>query len=183
MKGKILLAALLVFAIALSGCIQQPAACTEEAKACPDGTTVGRNPALNCEFDPCPSPECKGEGETIPVIASPPSCCPSLELIPPREENWLGIAGYCTAKCGNGTCDEETESSYNCPLDCMGGGPLYSCGDRICQDWEVVETDPGYCPEDCMGGGPLYSCGDRICQDWEVVETDPGYCPDDCPAP
>lgn len=30
-------------------------ACTEEAKLCPDGkTSVGRNAANNCAFDPCP---------------------------------------------------------------------------------------------------------------------------------
>ena len=28
--------------------------CTQEAKICPDGSAVGRNPARNCEFDPCP---------------------------------------------------------------------------------------------------------------------------------
>jgi len=28
--------------------------CTEEAKVCPDGTTVSRNLALGCEFDDCP---------------------------------------------------------------------------------------------------------------------------------
>jgi hypothetical protein len=28
--------------------------CTMEAKVCPDGSYVGRNPAKNCEFDPCP---------------------------------------------------------------------------------------------------------------------------------
>jgi hypothetical protein len=30
------------------------AVCTEEAKVCPDGSIVGRNPNLNCEFNPCP---------------------------------------------------------------------------------------------------------------------------------
>ncbi len=30
-------------------------ACTEEAKICPDGTAVGRNPNKNCEFYPCPT--------------------------------------------------------------------------------------------------------------------------------
>lgn len=64
------------------------------------------------------SGDCKCEGETIPVIANPPACCTGLELIPPKEENWVGIMGYCTAKCGNGICDEATESNYNCPLDC-----------------------------------------------------------------
>ena len=29
--------------------------CTEEAKICDDGSTVGRNPDNDCEFDPCPS--------------------------------------------------------------------------------------------------------------------------------
>ncbi len=29
--------------------------CTEELQECPDGTGVARNPARNCEFDPCPS--------------------------------------------------------------------------------------------------------------------------------
>jgi hypothetical protein len=30
-------------------------ACTMEAKICPDGSAVGRNSTLNCEFDPCPA--------------------------------------------------------------------------------------------------------------------------------
>lgn len=33
---------------------QTPKACTEEAKICPDGTSVGRTGG-NCEFAPCPS--------------------------------------------------------------------------------------------------------------------------------
>jgi hypothetical protein len=28
--------------------------CTIDAKTCPDGTSVGRNPDLNCEFNECP---------------------------------------------------------------------------------------------------------------------------------
>jgi hypothetical protein len=28
--------------------------CTEEAKSCPGGGGVSRNPELGCEFDPCP---------------------------------------------------------------------------------------------------------------------------------
>ena len=32
-----------------------PKACTAEAKLCPDGASVGRNPLKNCEFNPCPS--------------------------------------------------------------------------------------------------------------------------------
>jgi len=29
--------------------------CTKEAKLCPDGSSVGRDPHNNCEFEPCPS--------------------------------------------------------------------------------------------------------------------------------
>ncbi len=29
-------------------------ACTKEAKQCPDGTVVGRNPKNNCKFNACP---------------------------------------------------------------------------------------------------------------------------------
>ncbi|MBN2066964.1 MAG: hypothetical protein JW744_00670 [Candidatus Diapherotrites archaeon] len=110
-----ILSILSIALIALLGCVEE-GACTEEAKVCPDGSTVGRNPALNCEFDPCP--ECVGEGGTIPVIAEPPECCAGLTLIPPKEEMILGISGICTANCGNGACDMETESSFNCPVDC-----------------------------------------------------------------
>ena len=31
-------------------------ACTKDAKVCPDGSSVGRNPKNNCEFFECPKP-------------------------------------------------------------------------------------------------------------------------------
>ena len=62
---------------------------------------------------------CKAEGETIPVIADPPSCCEGLTLIPPKEADIVGISGICTALCGNGTCNSDTESNYNCSEDCI----------------------------------------------------------------
>jgi hypothetical protein len=50
---KIILSLFLI--ILFSGCIKQnnPIACTEEAKICPDGTAVGRIPP-DCDFAPCP---------------------------------------------------------------------------------------------------------------------------------
>lgn len=39
--------------LVLLGCVEQKA-CTADAKICPDGTTVSRSPALNCEFNSCP---------------------------------------------------------------------------------------------------------------------------------
>jgi hypothetical protein len=43
--------------LALAGCAAQPSqiGCTMEAKACPDGSYVGRNSEKNCEFNPCPA--------------------------------------------------------------------------------------------------------------------------------
>jgi len=32
---------------------KQIVACSKEAKMCPDGQVVGRNPKLNCQFDSC----------------------------------------------------------------------------------------------------------------------------------
>jgi len=75
---------------------------------------------LGCVEQP-PLAGCKGEGESIPVIAAPPECCAGLALIPPKEANWVGISGYCTALCGNGACNAATESAYNCPADCLAG--------------------------------------------------------------
>jgi hypothetical protein len=40
--------------LVLSGCAQTAdVACTMDAKVCPDGSYVGRNPQRNCEFNPC----------------------------------------------------------------------------------------------------------------------------------
>lgn len=36
-------------------CLEQPKACTKDAKVCPDGSGIGRDPYNNCEWQPCPS--------------------------------------------------------------------------------------------------------------------------------
>ena len=68
---------------------------------------------------PCADNLCKKEGEAIPVILHAPTCCKGLKLIKPQDKMILGISGICTAKCGDGICDNETESNYNCPKDCQ----------------------------------------------------------------
>ena len=41
--------------LALTACTpEKTTVCTMEAKACPDGSYVGRDPARNCEFRRCP---------------------------------------------------------------------------------------------------------------------------------
>ncbi|MBS3069070.1 hypothetical protein J4441_01760 [Candidatus Micrarchaeota archaeon] len=52
---KMLIVGALALLVFLAGCVQeQPQACTDEAKLCPDGSYVGRNASNNCEFDSCP---------------------------------------------------------------------------------------------------------------------------------
>ena len=54
-----IISALLVISFLMMSCAQsedrkdKPAACTEEAKLCPDGSYVGRGPP-NCDFQKCP---------------------------------------------------------------------------------------------------------------------------------
>lgn len=44
---------ILILFIFILGCTNQ-IACTEDARLCPDGSGVGRDPNNNCEFFPCP---------------------------------------------------------------------------------------------------------------------------------
>lgn len=50
-----------IFVILLVGCAKKPIACTAEAKLCPDGTSVGRDPNNDCEFFPCPGESTEDE--------------------------------------------------------------------------------------------------------------------------
>jgi hypothetical protein len=126
----------------------------------------------NCPDD-CREGECKKEGESIPLVPDAPSCCEGLTLLLPKNPGLVGTMGICTAKCGNGVCDSETETSFNCLKDCK---PV--CSDGGCD----VGEDADNCREDC-----LPDCGDGTCQ--EIVclaigcpkpET-PENCPQDCP--
>src|SRR3989344_3218798 len=58
MKAKFLVLAGLALAVLLAGCTQAPpngpVICTLDAKQCPDGSYVSRDPANNCEFFACP---------------------------------------------------------------------------------------------------------------------------------
>lgn len=79
-----------------------PQGCTEEAKICPDGSSVGRV-GPSCEFAPCPD-----------STAPPPASGPAPEAT-------------CKDECGNGTCEEVVcmavgcpcaETKESCPADC-----------------------------------------------------------------
>jgi len=99
--------------LALAGCgtdssdPADPVMCTMEAKICPDGSYVGRNPALDCAFNPCPElVDCGPEqpcpdkytcldfqGDELgpycflgenPCILCPSGQCDILETFPPQ---------------------------------------------------------------------------------------------------
>ncbi|UCF35165.1 MAG: hypothetical protein JSV78_07640 [Phycisphaerales bacterium] len=145
---------------------------------CGDGVCDEWESVCNCPED---CGDCVEEGETIPVIPDPPACCLGLELIPPMSPDQWGIFGYCTASCGDGVCDPEIETGYNCPADC----PCVDEGGTI-----PVIPDPPVC---CYGltlippmspdqwgiyGYCTANCGDGVCD--PDIET--GYnCPADCP--
>jgi hypothetical protein len=55
-KKKLIITTLLALLGALlliSSCQNKQGTCTEEAKLCPDGSSVARDPGNNCEFTPC----------------------------------------------------------------------------------------------------------------------------------
>ena len=89
----------------------QPKACTEEAKVCPDGSTVGRIPP-NCEFAPCPQTNqtieelCRLSGGTVTTQL----CCKSVSDFP--NTCLIGACGCLpdnsheikACDCGEGKC-------------------------------------------------------------------------------
>jgi eight-cysteine-cluster-containing protein len=99
-------------------------ACTLEAKICPDGTTVGRNPNRNCEFDPCPTTCGNGVCET-----GENNECYALKCeIPP-----------CGETCKEGTCPQDCKAS-TC-TDSDGGKNYYVKGYAYSSSHPQKETD------------------------------------------
>lgn len=77
MRGYILIGLILLIVV-ISGCAG-PLACTKEAKACPGGGGVGRNPWRLCAFDPCPETyTCQQDSDCVIGIRIDSCCsCPS----------------------------------------------------------------------------------------------------------
>lgn len=107
--------------------------CPEDAKICPDGSVVVRDPDNNCEFPECPESECAKEGESFSWIFTdeyPEHCCEGLTEWQGGMDTRVSIGDECYAtglvsgnpvgtciNCGNGIC-EEIENVCNCPDDC-----------------------------------------------------------------
>ena len=107
---RALLAALCISAFLLfSGCASTQKACTQEAKACPDGSYVGRNSSNNCEFSACPSGNA--------AIANPASVfCVQKGYKLEIRKGAGGETGYCVFQNG-AECEEWSYYRGECTLD------------------------------------------------------------------
>ena len=145
---------------------------------CGNGICEDWENSCNCPEDCGP---CVEEGGSIPVIPDPPVCCFGLELIPPKSPDLLGSYGYCTANCGDGICDPEIETNYNCPADCpcVGEGgsiPVIPDPPACCPGLELIP--PKYPNWYGIYGYCTANCGNGVCD--SAIET--AYnCPEDCP--
>ncbi len=78
--------------------------------------------SASCQFDTAQCfqqyPYCLEEGETVPNQTNRPSCCAGLSMIAPKVSGDSSVLGICTNQCGNGVCEIESESRFNCNVDC-----------------------------------------------------------------
>jgi len=105
-------------------------------------------------MEPC-DVECVEEGDSIPVIPNAPECCEGLELIPPTSPDIIGIMGYCTSNCGDGVCDSNIESDYNCYEDC--GVNIFCDEDEDCGTDQWI-GDPLCVNGDVYQNFKVFSC-------------------------
>ena len=127
----------------------QPVACTEEAKVCPDGSSVGRIPP-DCEFAECPEVKCVEEGEYVDHPSKDSfECCEDLvkESALPVDENCQPIIpegspgiepGWTCINCGDGICKGDYENKCNCPEDCEEES-LQS--EVSAEDWQTYQNE------------------------------------------
>lgn len=89
-----------------------PIACTLDAKLCLDGSSVGRNPNNNCEFDKCPNEK------TI--------CSEELKQCP----NGLSVGRNPNNRCEFFECPNDKNDDLVCTMDV-----------KICPDGSYVSRD------------------------------------------
>jgi putative hemolysin len=159
----------------LCGCRGPPkclVACTEEAKICPDGTAVGRNPANNCEFVPCP-PAGNESGLANPASVFCEKTGGKLEI---RDEPG-GQAGYCVFRDGS-ECDEwayfrgECPAPHNCTAEEKQAEICPMIYAPVCGDDGL--TYPNSCQ--ACSGGKIDAWKSGECPNMTYVSRDPQEC-------
>lgn len=148
----------------------KPIACPEDAKICPDGSSVGRL-APNCEFAPCPtgaqianpaSEYCEILGGNVRIIQEEPGPdgggSVGLCDLPGGEtcEEWTLFRGECP---GYPPADGANSSPCSVDADCVPNG---ACHPSSCINREsYVDPGPIACTAACLG--PL-DCGAGSCK-------------------
>jgi hypothetical protein len=140
---------LVIFAIFVLAAIatqtSQPAACTEEAMLCPDGTAVGRT-GPDCSFAPCPICRCpegfepSQDGRNCIAKCNPGEVCHMLAIQCISNNTCQADSDCVPAQCCHptscmnkafkGVCNLACTLSCETPLDC--GQASCACVDNVC---------------------------------------------------
>ncbi len=191
--------------------------CTEDPFCCEsewDDVCVGEAEqlcGLDCAIEDCSHDLCAA-GEALA-----PTCDPCVEAVCANDataacctDTWgedcvAAVEAVCGLECGGGSCgdgvcDDESESCETCPSDCgecgtceheicEAGGPLDpscdECVANVCSidsfccevEWDsicIAEAEE-ICGIDC-GGAPPSECGNGTCE----ADEDCVFCPEDC---
>jgi len=78
--------------------------------------------------------------------------------------------------CGDGDCDDSTESCVTCPEDCGACPPADICDDVVCNDPKFCQTNPGVCQN--IGGVATctYPNDPAVCDDGDGDPCTGGRC-------
>lgn len=116
----------------------QGQACTDDAKICPDGSSVGRT-GPNCEFAPCPGEDrCE-----LPFVQGP--CEAAIDVF------WYNAStGKCEPRMYGGC--EGNENRFATEKECVAACAGSSGGDTVCPD-DAIE-----CPDGTWVGRSGPSC-------------------------
>ncbi|MBR9692782.1 hypothetical protein GOV07_02505 [Candidatus Woesearchaeota archaeon] len=117
-----------------------PRACTEDAKICPDGSYVSRDPARNCAFDPCPSDyderkeKCYASGGQWECQAY-------------AEDSTNPYGNSDTEYQGDNNCRcryQPTPQPYNSADECQERGGQWVCSENYVGSDNQYGIEPGY---------------------------------------
>ena len=169
---KIIIFSMIFILILLIGCQNKLIACTEEAKMCPDGSSVGRT-GPNCEFAKCPdstqianpaSTFCIENGGTLEIVNEASGQIGICTLSDGQKcEEWAYFRGECPStnsadkatRCSDprpeictmeyiGVCGFFNESIKCIKYPCAA---TYATGCTACSDPKVAYWIDGECPK------------------------------------